>query len=365
MVAPKNFDTERALPMIFSSDNWAGVHPAVSDALSRAADGFDSAYGSGAWDKRVAERFNEIFEREVAIFFVATGSAANSLALASVQKAGGVVFAHSEAHILEDECGGPEYFAGGGRLHAVPGPLGKMDLAALETTIGRFPPGFVHSGRPAAISITQATEIGTVHTLDEIRAISGVAKHHGLPLHMDGARFANALVSLGVTPAEMTWKSGVDLLSFGGTKNGCWMAEAVVLFDKSRAADFAFFHKRAAQLFSKSRFIAAQFEAYLADDLWMRSARHANAMCAKLATAMGKSNRIRLAWQPQANEVFAIMPTTLKDELSGAGARFYDWRPPASFDGAIADGETMCRFVTSFATTEADVERFAELIASS
>lgn len=349
--------------MIFSSDNWAGVHPQVAEALTRASGGFDSAYGSGEWDKRVAARFNEIFEREVAVFFVATGSAANALALASVQRPGGVVFGHSEAHILEDECGAPEYFSGGGRLHAVPGPLGMMDIMSLEAAIGRFPAAFIHHGQPAALSITQATEIGTVYSTEEIRAIAGIGKKHGLPLHMDGARFANALVSLGVSPAEMTWKSGVDLLSFGGTKNGCWMAEAVVLFDTSRAAEFAFFHKRGAQLFSKSRFIAAQFEGYFGDDLWLKSAAHANRMAADLAAVLENSGKARLAWQPQANEVFAIMPNVLATDLQGKGARFYDWRRPASFDGEVGADEGIYRFVTSFATTNADVEAIKKLMA--
>lgn len=348
--------------MIFSSDNWAGVHSQVADALTRAAGGFDSAYGSGEWDKRVAARFNDIFEREVAVFFVATGSAANSLALASVQRPGGVVFAHSEAHILEDECGAPEYFSGGGRLHAVPGLLGKMDQTALEAAIGRFPPAFIHGGQPAAISITQATEIGTVHSIDEITAIAEIGKRHGIPLHMDGARFANALASLNVSPAEMTWKAGVDLLSFGGTKNGCWMAEAVILFDTARAAEFAFIQKRGAQLFSKSRFIAAQFEGYFDKDLWLTSAAHANRMAADLAAVLEKSARARLAWRPQANEVFAIMPKALAKNLQDNGAKFYDWRKPASFDSALDSDAAIYRFVTSFATAEADVAAFAKLL---
>jgi threonine aldolase len=349
--------------MIFSSDNWAGVHPQVSEALTTAASGFDSAYGSGEWDKRVAARFNEIFEREVAVFFVATGTAANSLALASVQRPGGVVFGHSEAHILEDECGAPEYFSGGGRLHAVPGPLGKIDPTALEAAMERFPPAFIHHGQPAAISITQATEIGTVYSVEEIEKISQIGKRHGIPLHMDGARFANGLASLGVTPAEMTWKAGVDLLSFGGTKNGCWMAEAVVLFDTARAAEFAFFHKRGAQLFSKSRFIAAQFEGYFADDLWLKSASHANRMAADLAAALEKSGKARLAWKPQANEVFAIMPSALAQDLQGKGARFYDWRKPESYEGDISADEGIYRFVTSFATGENEIAAFAKLLA--
>jgi len=348
--------------MIFSSDNWAGAHPKIADALSAAAGGFDSAYGSGEWDQRVRAKFNEIFEREVSVFYTSTGTAANSLSLASVQKPGGVAFGHDEAHILEDECGAPEFFASGGRLCRVAGEFGRIDKAMLQTAIDLFPEAGLHHGRPAAISITQATEIGTAYSVEEIGAIGDIAKGNGLPLHMDGARFANALVTLDVTPADMTWKAGVDMLSFGGTKNGCWMAEAVVLFDKTRAAEFAFHHKRAAQLLSKSRFVAAQFEAYLADDLWLNSARHANAMATSLANVLAKSNRVRLAWQPQCNEVFAIMPGGLKTELNGKGARFYEWRKPASFAEPIGGDEVLCRFVTSFATTQADVDKFAGLL---
>ena len=281
------------------------MHPTIGRAPIRrssphcpkAAGGFDPAYGSGEHDKRVASRFNEIFEREVAVFFVATGTAANSLALASVARPGGVSFCHREAHIVEDECGAPEYLSGGSRLYAVDGALGKIDPVRLKTAIAHFPPAFVHAGQPAAISITQATEIGTVYSLDEIDTIAAIARENDIPLHMDGARFANALVSLDVSPAEMTWKRGVDMLSFGGTKNGCWCAEAVVLFDPAKARDFAFYRKRAAQLFSKSRFIAAQFEAYFKDDLWLDTARHSNGLGGKLAAALMASNHARLAWR--------------------------------------------------------------------
>ncbi|RFC67421.1 MULTISPECIES: threonine aldolase family protein [Mesorhizobium] len=341
--------------MFFASDNWAGAHPDVAAALSEAAGGFDPAYGSGAWDKRVTARFSEIFEREVAVFFVSTGTAANSLSLASVAKVGGVVFCHPEAHIREDECGAPEFLSGGLRLHAVEGARGKMDPALLHEAIGLFPPGFVHGGRPAAVSITQASEIGTVHSLAEIDAIVDVARAHGLPLHMDGARFANALVALGCTPAEMTWRRGIDLLSFGGTKNGCWCAEAVVLFDPSRAGEFAFHHKRAAQLFSKSRFVAAQFEGYFADDLWLHNARHANAMAQRLASMFEGLPTARLAWEPDANEVFPILKKNTADRLKANGAAFYDWRAPHWYEGPIGEDEVLCRFVTSFATREGDI----------
>ncbi len=217
--------------------------------LSANAGGFSTAYGDGDLDRAVYQRFNEIFEREVAVFFVATGTAANSLSLTAYNKPGGISFCHRESHVIEDECGAPEYFSGGSRLHAIDGALGKIDPHNLEKAVGRFAPEIVHWGRPTAVSITQSTEIGTIYGLDEIDAISAIAKQHSVPLHMDGARFANALVALDTTPAEMTWKRGVDILSFGGTKNGCWCAEAIVLFDLDRARELAFLRKRAAQLF--------------------------------------------------------------------------------------------------------------------
>ncbi|WP_394886793.1 threonine aldolase family protein [Mesorhizobium sp. AaZ16] len=348
--------------MIFASDNWAGAHPKIAAGLLRHASGFDTAYGGGALDQAVAERFNEIFEREVAVFFVGTGTAANSLSLASFNRPGGVSFCHREAHMLEDECGAPEHFTGGSRLQAVDGPLGRMTPETLERAIGRFVPEFVHAGRPMAVSLTQATEVGTIYSLDAIEAISAVAKRHNLPLHIDGARFANALVALETTPAEMTWKRGVDIVSFGGTKNGCWCAEAVVLFDTGRANEFAFLRKRAAQLFSKSRFIAAQFDAYFTDGLWLETARHANATARLLASHIEASSRVWLAWEPQANELFAIMSRELMEGLTAAGAVFYPWNTPHGYTGAIGEEETICRFVTSFATTAEDVDRFGELI---
>jgi threonine aldolase len=344
--------------MFFASDNWAGAHPKIAESLSRCAKGFAAAYGASDLDKRIEHKFNEVFGREVAVFFVGTGTAANALALASVNRPGGVSFCHREAHMIEDECGAPEYFTGGARLHPVDGALGRLNPRLLEKELARFPPGFVHSGQPMAVSVTQATEVGTLHALDEIKAVSDVCKSHGLPLHMDGARFANALVSLNCSPADMTWKSGVDIVSFGGTKNGCWCAEALVFLNPAQAKDLPFIRKRAAQLFSKTRFIAAQFDAYFDNGLWLELARHANAMTAKLAGHIRASNTMRLAWEPQANEIFAILKKTEAERLRAAGAVFYDWNPPHSAGFDLGADEGLVRLVTSFATGEAEVERF-------
>jgi threonine aldolase len=349
--------------MYFASDNWAGAHPNIVAGLSATAGGFSTAYGDGILDQAVYRHFNEVFEREVAVFFVATGTAANSLSLTAYNRPGGISFCHRESHVIEDECGAPEYFSGGSRLCAVDGALGKIDPHNLEKAVGRFAPEIVHWGRPMAVSITQSTEVGTIYSLDEIVRISAIAKHHKLPLHMDGARFANALVALDTTPAEMTWKRGVDILSFGGTKNGCWCAEAIVLFDLDRAKELAFLRKRAAQLFSKSRFVAAQFEAYFKDGQWLDTARHANAMAARLAAAIEDSPSVRLAWLPQANEVFAVMKKAEAERAQAKGAAFYDWHKPHGFDGHIGEDELLYRFVTSFATSPEEVDRFGQLIA--
>lgn len=339
--------------MHFASDNWAGVHPKIAENLARHSGGFAAAYGSSDLDKSVEKTFSEVFEREVSVYFVATGTAANALSIASFNKPGGITFCHETAHVAEDECGAVEYLTGGSRLSLIPGANGKMDLSALEKAIARNPAAFVHGGQPMGITITQATEAGTVHSLDEIRAVSAIAKANALPLHMDGARFANALVSLGCTPADMTWKSGIDILSFGATKNGCWCAEAIVIFNKALDAQMPFLRKRGAQLFSKSRFIAAQFEGYFDDGLWLESARHANAMAKKLADGFNASRRARLYGQPQANEVFAILANSDIQGLREAGAVFYDWHAPS--DGSVKDRETMIRLVTSFATSDDDV----------
>jgi threonine aldolase len=349
--------------MFFASDNWAGAHAAINDRLSKESTRFAAAYGNSELDKSVEARFNEIFEREVSVYFVSTGTAANSLSLATIARIGGVVLAHSEAHVIEDECGAPDFFSGM-RMIPIAGDNGKIDPEKLKAGIARFPQDAVHHGRSAAVTITQATETGTIYSLDEIDAISKIARENGLPLHMDGARFGNALVSLGCTPAEMTWKRGVDVLSFGGTKNGCWCAEAIVFFNPDLAKEFAYIRKRAAQLFSKTRFISAQFEAYLHDGLWLKLAGHANAMGDRLRAGIGASNSARLAWSTTSNEVFAVLNKASAAAAEEKGAKFYDWPVPQKMEGMVRDDEKLIRLVTSFATTEEDVDQFLSICAS-
>lgn len=244
------------------------------------------------------------------------------------------------------------------RMVGVDGPEGKMLPDNLVERIGRYPQDAIHHGRAAAVTMTQATEVGTIYSLDEIDTISKIAKKNGLPLHMDGARFANALVSLGCSPAEMTWKRGVDVLSFGGTKNGCWCAEAIVFFDPDLAKDFAFLRKRTAQLFSKSRFIAAQFEAYLQDDLWLDLARHANAMADRMRAGIEHTDSAKLAWSTTSNEIFAVVKKTAIDNARDKGAQFYDWPISDSAKHLVGPDEGLIRLVTSFATSDADVADF-------
>ena len=349
--------------MIFASDNWAGAHPKIAAALSTHAGGYEPAYGNGDLDKAISRRFSEIFERDVAVFFVATGTAANALSMTACSRVGGVAFCHAEAHMTVDEFGAMGFFTGGARMSPVPGRLGRIDPQALDRAITRFSHDLSPAGQPMTVTITQATEIGTVYALDDIAMVSAVAKKHSLPLHMDGARFANALAALDVSPAEMTWKRGVDIVSFGGTKNGCWMAEAIVVLNPELGSDLQILRQRAGQMFSKSRFMAAQFEAYLANDLWLETARHANAMTARLAEVLRASNSVRLAWEPQANELFAIFGRDKAEQIRATGARFHEWGLPQSFEGDVSKDEAIYRFVTSFATTADEVDRFGDLIA--
>jgi threonine aldolase len=349
--------------MFFASDNWAGAHPAIAERLLKESTGFAAAYGASDLDRRVEARFAEVFERDVAVFFVGTGTAANSLGLASVQRPGGITFCHAGAHVIEDEGGAPDFFSGA-RLMPVPGETGKIDPSKLAKRIAAFPEDAVQHGRATAVTITQATEVGTVYSLAEIDAIAAIAGRRNLPLHMDGARFANALVALDATPAEMTWKRGIDILSFGGTKNGCWCAEAIVFFNPDQAREMPFIRKRAAQLFSKSRFIAAQFDGYFEDNLWLDLARHANATADRLRAGIEASNTARLAWATTANEVFAIVKKTAANIADDRGAKFYEWPVPSETPELVGADEALIRLVTSFATTEADVDGFLNCLSA-
>jgi threonine aldolase len=349
--------------MNFISDNTAGASPNVMAAITAANDGAASAYGADIWTQKAERRFAEIFEREVAVFLVTSGTAANALALASITRPWGAVLTHEESHVADDECGAPEFFSDGAKLIGLPGVGNKISPDLVTQTLARFREGALHQVQPQALSITQATECGTIYALDEIRALKAAAAPRGLALHMDGARFANALVTLGCSPAEMTWKAGIDVLSFGGTKNGAWAAEAVIFFDPAKAGEMRWRRKRAGQTLSKGRLIGAQFEGLLADGHWLDLARHANAMALKLAGAIETSGQARLAWPCQANEVFPILSTSLQAKLKAAGVGFLTWSDRALPVGVtLTEGEVVGRFVMSFATPEAQVERLIAFI---
>lgn len=348
--------------MIFASDNWSGVHPAISQSLERNAAGMAAAYGTSELDRAVEQRFNEIFEREVAVFFVGTGTAANSLSFAAVNRPGGVVMCHREAHVVEDECGAPEFFTHGARMAPVDGAHGLIDPANLRRELARFRPDFVHAGQPMAVTVSQASEVGTLYDAERLDAIAAIAHERDLAFHMDGARFANALVASGQSPAEATWRRGVDILSFGATKNGCWCAEAVVFFDPEKARQFPFIRKRGAQLFSKTRFIAAQFDAHLHDGLWLELAANANRMADRLREGLAAAPHARQAWDTRSNEVFAVLRRDKAAALRAAGAVFYDWNAPHGGGELLGEDEQLIRLVTSWSTGDEDVERFCNLL---
>ena len=340
--------------MNFISDNAYGASPQILGALAAIGQDPAPAYGEDAITAGLTARFSEIFEREVAVYPVINGTAANSLCLATLVPPHGAIFCHAEAHIAVDECGAPEFFTHGAKLVSIAGADAKLTPAAIEKALAHFQKGFVHHAQPKAVSLTQSTELGTVYTPNEIAAVARLARDHGMKLHIDGARFANALVSLGCTPAELTWKSGVDALSFGATKNGALAAEAVIFFDPADARDFEYRRKKSGHLLSKMRFISAQLEGYLADDHWLANARRANALAQRLAQGLSAVANIEIAHPVSANAVFASMPPALAARLRAAGVVFYDW-------GARQDGRILARLMLSFATPEADVARLIAL----
>lgn len=335
--------------MSFLSDNTAAVCPEIMDALAAANKDMAPAYGADEWTAKLDDVFSKLFERPVAVFPVVTGTAANSIAASVISPPYGTIFTHEQAHMEVDECGAPEFFSGGAKLTLVEGAHGKIDPDAFATALGRYYRS-VHMAEPKGLSITQSTELGTVYSLDEIQALTTIAKSRGMKCHMDGARFANALVHLGVSPADMTWRSGIDMLSFGATKNGAMAAEALIFFNPEDVADTEWRRKRAGHLISKMRYVSAQLLAYLADDLWLKNARYANAMANEIAAAAGS----RLVHPVEANEVFIRLNEDEKSNLRGQGFDFYDWGPP---------GAPEVRLVTAWDSDSALVSRFAKALA--
>lgn len=335
--------------MNFASDNTAGAHPQILAAIAKAGAGRAMPYGNDDLTRAVERRIADVFERDCAVLLVGTGTAANALSLAALAPGYGAVFCHPDSHVNTDECAAPEFFTGGAKLISVSGPHGRIDPDALDAAVRASGAGVVHHAQPAAVSITQATEAGTIYRPDAVARIAAVARRHKLALHMDGARFANALATAGCSAADLTWRAGVDVLSFGATKNGAIAAEAVVVFDRARAEALGYLRKRAGHLWSKMRFLAAQMDAYLDGGLWLESARHANRMAAELARGIETIAGARLEHPPESNVLFATLPARAIAGLEADGFKFYRRPDPAG---------TTLRLVTAFDTAPADVAAF-------
>jgi threonine aldolase len=346
------------IPMNFASDNTAGIAPAILDAIAKANQGYALGYGNDAATKRVEARFAEVFEHDVAVFLVPTGTAANALAVAHATPPWGAVLCHNESHMALDECGAPEFFGGGLKLIGLAGEGAKLSAETVEAVLDRGPWGGPHHVSAATLSLTQATELGTIYRVEEVRALASIAHRHGLRVHVDGARFANALVRMNATPADASWRAGVDVMSLGATKGGALAAEAVLFFNPAHADAMAERRKRGGQLLSKHRFLAAQWEAYLADDHWLALARHANEMADRLAQGLAAAGLL-VVLPVEANEVFVILAADADRRLRAAGASYYPWTTDSLPRGiAIGPTQTVVRLVTSFATSREDVDRF-------
>ena len=339
----------------FASDNTAGIAPEAWAALTAANSGRAPSYGDDAWTARAKQLISEVFERDCEVFFVFNGTAANALALAQLCRSYQSVLCHNFSHVDTDECSAPEFFTGGAKIIPIAGPLGKLRPADVEPVLHRG--HGVHYPKPGVLSLTQSTEWGTVYSPAEIRALSDLAKAHGLAVHMDGARFANAAATLaarGFKPADFTWRAGVDVLCFGGTKNGMNTTEAVVFFNLEQARDFDFRVKQAAQLASKQRFAAAQWCGLLENGAWLRHAAHANGLAQELAATLRRLPNVKLIVEPEVNGVFVEMPAAAAQALWAKGWYFYPFLTPQGY-----------RLMCSWATDRAELARFiADLVAA-
>ncbi|UXU74224.1 MULTISPECIES: threonine aldolase family protein [unclassified Paracoccus (in: a-proteobacteria)] len=325
--------------MNFCSDNAGAVHPRIMEALAAANDGHVPAYGQDRLTAAAADRLREVFDApQAAVHFLASGTAANALALALVAPGWGKVICHADAHIQTSETGAPEFMTGGAKLIPVSGACGRIGADALAETLAAHARDGVHGGQVAALSLTNATEWGTIYRPDEVAALAEIAHANRLAVHMDGARLANALASLDVAPADVTWRAGVDILSLGATKNGCMAAEAVMIFDPARSEEFEFRRKRAGALLSKHRYLAAQILAWLDGDLWLQLARHANAMARELGLGLARLPGVRIDQRVEANAVFATLPRALHHRALQAGLCYHLWphSQPESGDDPVS-----------------------------
>jgi threonine aldolase len=329
----------------FASDNTAPICLEAWAAMQQADTDYTAAYGDDRWTTRVCDRIREIFETDCDVYFVFTGTAANALALAQICQSFRGIICHQNAHIQTDECGAPEFFTGGSKLLLVGGGNGKIDIGQTKALLMRQ--NDLHSHKPGVISIAQATEFGTVYTRDEIAAITELARANELFVHMDGARFANAIALLNCAPRTITWEIGVDVLCFGGTKNGTASGELVIFFNKEVSREFDYRVKQAGQLGSKMRFLAAPWLALLTGDVWLQNARHANRAAHQLAQNLQREANVEIVFPVEANAVFARMDDQLAQSLQARGWRFYKFTEPDVY-----------RLMCSWATTESDIGDF-------
>ena len=336
---------------LFASDNVTSACPEVMGALIQANSGIAGSYGDDEWSSILKTTLSEVFETEVEVYLAVTGTASNALALSALTPVFGKIYCHELSHINTDECGAPELFTGGAKLNPMRSSNGRIIASELDEIVRGS--GNVHVTQPSVVSITQSCETGTVYPLEEIQEISKIAHKHKMSVHMDGARFANAIVSLDVSPAEMTWKSGIDVLTLGGTKNGCLAAEAIIFFKSEMVGKFPFLHKRSGQLLSKMRFISSQMNAYVSDDVWIKNARHANVMAKILSEGLNHFSNIELAYPTQSNEVFVHLPRDVINYLNNSG---YD------VNEEELDGKAV-RFETAWDTRLDDIENLLEKLA--
>lgn len=328
----------------FASDNYSGICPEALEYMLKANQGHSPAYGDDEWTQRAADYFRNLFETDCEVFFVFNGTAANSLALASLCQSYHSVICHEFAHIETDECGAPEFFSNGSKLLVGKGENGKLTAESIEAIVTRRTD--IHYPKPKVISLTQATEVGTIYSIDELLAIREVAQKHHLKIHMDGARFANAVVSSQKTPAELSWKSGVDVLCFCGTKNGMAMGEAIIFFNRSLATDFDYRCKQAGQLASKMRFISAPWLGLLETSTWLKNAQHANSCAAYLEHQLLQIDGVEIMFPRQVNGVFVKLPESVIHQLYAKGWKFY------TFIGAEG-----VRFMCSWNSTQARIDQ--------
>ncbi len=343
----------------FASDNVGPAHPSVMDAVLAANAGDQPSYGQDAMMDDVRAKIRTTFEHpEAEVHLVATGTAANALALACYARPFDAIFCHQLAHVEVDECGAPEFYTGGAKLALAAGDDGKMTPDSLRKAMA-LPGDSVHQVQRGPLTLTQATEVGTLYALDEISALTAVAREAGSASHLDGARFANACAALDCTAAEMSWKAGIDIVTFGGTKNGCLGVEAVVFFDPAKAWEFELRRKRAGHLFSKNRFLSAQMQAYLTDDLWRVNGVRANATCAKLAQGLRQIPDVTLLFEPQVNMIFAQLPRAVDERARANGAIYY----LEGFETTRSDEDmVVARFVCDWRKTDEDVAAFLALL---